>query len=262
MQQQTSPDLLTERRGSALWITINRPERRNALNANVFNGLIEAFATAETEPGIRAIVLTGAGEKAFCAGGDLKPETGVFTFDPAEPTTLPVNMSRAAVGCRLPIIGRINGHCFAGGVGLLAMCDIAIGVDTAKFALSEVKLGLFPMQILPLLQQVMPRRALVEMCLTGEAVDAQTAREYGLLTHVVSADQLDARVEAMVKSITYASPVAIRRGKNALKATASMSLDEAFSFVEGQILAVSLTEDVKEGRAAFNERRSPVWPGR
>jgi len=112
------------------------------------------------------------------------------------------------------------------------------------------------------LQEIMPRRALVDMCLTGDSVDAHTAREYGLLTHVVAADQLDARVEATIGSIVSGSPVAMRRGKYMLQTVATMSLEEALSFSEGQILALSLTEDAKEGKAAFNEHRTPVWPGR
>lgn len=254
-------DILTERKGPALWVTINRPERRNALNPDVFNGIRNAFEAAQTDRSIRVIVLTAVGDKAFCAGGDLKPEKGVFNFDPAEPTTLAVDTMRAAANCGVPIVGRINGHCMAGGLGLLAMCDIAIGVETAKFGLPEVKVGLFPIQIMPMLQEIMPRRALVDMCLTGESVDAQTAREYGLLTHVVAADQLDARVEATVQSLIAASPVALRRGKYALKAAASMSLDQALAFSEAQVLALTLTEDAREGKAAFNERRAPVWPG-
>ena len=260
--QQPSEDLLIDRRGPALWVTINRPERRNAINPNVFNGILRAYAMTEEDRTIRAVVLTAVGDKAFCAGGDLKPDKGIFTFDPAEPTTLPVNAMRAAANLRVPIIGRINGHCMAGGLGILAMCDIAVGVDTARFGLPEVKIGLFPMQILPVLQEIMPRRALVEMCITGESVDAHTAREYGLLSHVVSAAELDAKVAALIASIEYASPVAIRRGKYALKATIAMSLDEALAFSEGQIQAMMQTEDAAEGKLAFNERRKPNWPGR
>lgn len=246
-----------------LRITLNRPEVSNAMNTQMGLDMLAVWDSLCNDPGLyRCVILTGAGEKAFCAGGDLKPDKGIFTFDPAEPTTLPVNAMRAAANLRVPIIGRINGHCMAGGLGILAMCDIAVGVDTARFGLPEVKIGLFPMQILPVLQEIMPRRALIEMCITGESVDAHTAREYGLLSHVVSAAELDAKVAALIASIEYASPVAIRRGKYALKATIAMSLDEALAFSEGQIQAMMQTEDAAEGKLAFNERRKPIWPGR
>lgn len=255
-------ELILERRGSALWAIINREDRRNALNAAVFSGFTRSLEMAEEDQSIRSIVWTSVGEKAFCSGGDLKPEKGIFDFDPAEPTTIPVNLMRATTACRVPIIGRINGHCLAGGLGVLAMCDIAVGVTGARFGLPEVRIGLFPMQIYPMLQQIVPKRFLAELCLTGQPISAERAAEIGLLNAVVPYADLDARIEHLVKSIEEASPTAIRRGKYAVNAMKDMTLEQALAFSEGQIAVSAKTQDAAEGKRAFNEKRAPVWTHR
>lgn len=257
----TQTDLILEKRGTALWATINREERRNALTEDVFKGLMESVHMADEDKSIRSIVWTGAGDKAFCSGADLKPQKGLHAFDISVPSTLPVNVTRAVTRSRVPIIGRINGHCVAGGLGLLAMCDIAVGVEGAKFALPEVLRGIFPMQIYPVLQELMPQRVLTEMCLTGQPITAARAAEVGLLNYVVSLQDLDAKVGQLVDSIAQASPVAIHRGKLAMRAMAAMTLEQALSFSEAQVMIAVQTGDAAEGRLSFNEKRQPVWPG-
>ena len=259
---QASSDILLERKGPALWATINREERRNALTKDVFAGLMKSLQMAEEDRSIRAVVWTAVGDKAFCAGGDLKPGKSVFDFEPHEPTTTPVNAMRTVTNSRVPIIGRINGHCLAGGLGLLAMCDIAISTDAARFGVPEVRIGLFPMQIYPMLQEIVPRRALTEMCMTGQPITAAKALEYGLLNHVVPASELDNKVNELVTQLTEASPTALRLGKYAMRAMASMTLEQALAFSESQIKVMVQTEDAIEGKASFNEKRKPVWTGR
>jgi enoyl-CoA hydratase/carnithine racemase len=250
-----------ERRGSAFWITIDRPDKRNALNAAVIAGVRAGYAAAHADPDVRVIVLTGAGEKAFCAGADLQPGAA-FAFDPSQPTTDYADLLRAAHAATLPVVARVNGACLAGGIGLLCMADLAVAVDTAVFGLPEVKVGVFPMQVLSLLQRLVPRRLLLEWSLAGEPFDARAALDAGLLNHVVPADELDAKVAWLVARLADKSPTAIRRGKAALRAIASMSFDEAIAYTEGQIAILAGTEDAKEGLAAFNERRPPRWTGR
>ena len=258
----SSDEMILERRGSALWAIINREDRRNSLSPAVFEGLTESIRRSEEDRTIRSLVWTAVGEKAFCAGGDLKPTKGVFDFEQAEPTTRPVNVMRAVTNCRVPIIGRINGHCLAGGLGVLAMCDLAVGVDTANFGLPESRIGLFPMQIYPMLQEIVPRRFLAELCITGKPVSAARAVEIGLLNYSVPRAQLDERVNELVADVERASPTAIRRGKYAMRAMAGMTLDQALAFSESQIMVMVQTEDAKEGKLSFQERRDPVWTGR
>ena len=161
-----------ERRDGVQWIIINREERRNALNENVASGIIAGLDSAEADPSIRAVVLTGAGDKAFCAGGDLQPAADgtPFTIDAADPRHYVAGLLRRMDACRLPIIARVNGHALAGGFGLLCACDLAVAKEDALLGVSEVKVGLFPMMILPFLLRILPYRRLMELCVTGEPV--------------------------------------------------------------------------------------------
>jgi methylglutaconyl-CoA hydratase len=250
-----------ERRGHALWITIDRPDKRNAINAAVIEGLVEGYRLAEADPNVRAIVLTGAGSKAFCAGADLQPGKS-FAFDAARPNGPYADLLRLSQNMTKPAIARVNGACMAGGMGFLCMVDMAVAANTAQFGLPEVKVGVFPMQVLSLLQMLAPRRLIHEWCLTGEPFDAAAARSAGLVNYVVPADELDAKVDWLVNRVVDKSPTAIRRGKYAMRAIAAMSFDEAIAYTESQIALLAMTEDAKEGLAAFAEKRKPVWTGR
>lgn len=255
------PEVLLEQRGHALWITLNRPAKRNAINQAVIDGVREGYERAHADDGIRVIVLTGAGEKAFCAGADLQPGQG-FVFDYAKPNADYADLMRLAAASTVPSIARVNGVCMAGGMGLLCMTDMAVARDDIVFGLPEVKVGVFPMQVLSLLQRLVPARVLREWCFTGEPFDAASAREHGLINYAVPAAELDEKVEWLAGRITDKSPTAIRRGKYALHAIEAMSFEQAIAYTETQISTLALTEDAKEGLAAFNEKRKPNWTGR
>lgn len=246
----------------ALWLTIDRPEVRNALNDEVIEALTDALRRAPEDPAVRAVVITGAGDRAFCAGADLKTGARTFAFDPAQPSTSFANLLRAARACPLPLVARVNGHCLAGGMGLLAMCDMAVAASGARFGLPEVKVGLFPMQVAALLQGLIPQRKLAELCLTGEPISAPAALDMGLVSYVVEAAELDAQVRWLVARVADKSPTAIRRGKYALRAISDMTVEQALAYMEGQLVSLALTEDAAEGMLAFNEKRPPVWTGR
>jgi enoyl-CoA hydratase/carnithine racemase len=254
-------DVLHEPRGPAFWITINRPGRRNAIHQGVIDGIREGLRRAHADEGVRVIVLTGAGDQAFCAGGDLRPGEG-FAFDFSRPRLAYGELLREAQDATLPIVARINGACMAGGMGLAAMGDFAVASEHAVFGLPEVRLGLFPMQVLSLLQTLVPPRTVREWAFTGEPFSAAQACAAGLVNHVVPAAELDAKVQWLVDRIADKSPTAIRRGKAALRALAAMSFDEAIAYTEAQIGLLTLTEDAREGLAAFNAKRKPVWTGR
>lgn len=256
-----SDAVLLERRGAAFWITINRPDKRNAINAEVVQGIREGYAQAHAHPDVRVIVLTGAGDKAFCAGGDLQPDKG-FVFDHAQPHVPYADMLREAHQATLPSIARVNGVCMAGGMGLLCMTDMAVASEQALFGLPEVKVGVFPMQVMSLLQHQVPQRIVREWALTGEPFSASEALRAGLVNHVVPASELDVKTDALIQRLVDKSPSAIRRGKYALRAIESMGFEQAIAFTESQIALVAQTEDAKEGLAAFNEKRSPRWTGR
>jgi enoyl-CoA hydratase/carnithine racemase len=259
MTDTPPPDVRLERKGDALWIWIDREARRNALNPNVLAGIEAAAKTAADDPSIRALVLTGVGEKAFCAGADLSKGTGTFNAGLDDPTTDFGRLARVVRMAGVPIIARVNGACVAGGMGLLALCDLAIAADSARFGLPEVKVGVFPMQVLVFLRSMIGARHINALCLTGELIGAARAAEIGLINDVVPAAELDGAVEALIDKLRAASPVAVRRGKQAIFAMEMMAFPEALAFAEAQIALVSRTADAEEGLAAFNEKRKPRW---
>ncbi|NEW94668.1 enoyl-CoA hydratase/isomerase family protein [Rhodopseudomonas sp. BR0M22] len=254
--------VIIEKRESALWITINRPDKRNAINAGVVEGITSGWKQAHDDAEVRVIVLTGAGDKAFCAGADLQSTGAAFSFDFSKPNVDYADLLRLAQNATKPSIARVNGSCMAGGMGLLCMTDMAVAADNVVFGLPEVKVGVFPMQVMSLLQDIAPRRLIAEWALTGEPFDTQAALAAGLLNYAVPAAELDAKVEWLAKRLTDKSPTAIRRGKYAMRAISSMSFDESIAYTESQIALLAMTEDAKEGLKAFAEKRKPVWPGK
>src|ERR1700751_2058631 len=254
--------VIREKRGQAYWITINRPDKRNALNGDVIAGIARGYRTAHDDKEVRVIVLTGAGEKAFCTGADLQNTGGAFAADFSRPNVDYADLLRLSQNATKPAIARVNGVCMAGGMGLLCMTEMAIAADPVMFGLPEVKVGVFPMQVMSLLQGIAPRRLINEWAITGEPFDARTAQAAGLLNYVVPAAELDAKVDWLIGRIADKSPTAIRRGKYAMRAIASMSLDESIAYTESQIALLAMTEDAKEGMKAFGEKRKPVWTGK
>src|SRR6266568_7965864 len=224
-----------ERRGHAFWITINRPDTRNALNADVIAAIAKGYRDAHDDKDVRVIVLTGAGDKAFCAGADLQQTSAAFALDFSRPNVDYADLLRLAQNATKPAIARVGGVCMAGGMGLLCMTDMAVAADHVMFGLPEVKVGVFPMQVMSLLQSIAPRRLVSEWALTGEPFDARTAQAAGLLNHVVPAAELDAKVDWLISRIVDKSPTAIRRGKYAMRAIAAMSFDESIAYTESQI---------------------------
>jgi methylglutaconyl-CoA hydratase len=254
--------VVLEKRGPAFWITINRPQKRNAINGDVVAGISKGYRTAHDDPDVRVIVLTGSGDKAFCAGADLQNTGGAFAHDFSRPSVDYADLLRLAQNATKPSIARVNGVCMAGGMGLLCMTDMAVAVDNAIFGLPEVKVGVFPMQVMSLLQDIAPRRLINEWALTGEPFDARSAQAAGLLNHVVPSAELDSKIDWLIGRIIDKSPTAIRRGKYAMRAIASMSFDQSIAYTESQIALTAMTEDAKEGLAAFGEKRKPVWKGK
>lgn len=255
----TPHDLLSEQRGPVLWLTINREARRNAVSHGVLAAMAQAIQAAQTQRDIRAIVITGAGDKAFCAGADLQASQA-FTTDYSEPHGHVAQVLRAAKASTVPLIARVNGACMAGGMGLLSMCDLAVAARHAVFGLPEVKVGVFPAQVLSVMQHLIPRRKLAEMCLTGEPITATEALALDLVNYVD--DDVDARLQWLLERLLDKSPAAIRRGLYTMKKIEAMGFEETMAFTESQIALFTLTEDAKEGQQAFQEKRKPQWPGR
>ena len=255
-------DLIYELSDGIATVTLNRPERLNAISGGMLSSFSRAFREADHDRNVRVIVLTGAGDKAFCAGADLQNSGAAFAMDFSKPNVDYADLLRLSQNATKPAIARVGGVCMAGGMGLLCMTDMAVAADHVIFGLPEVKVGVFPMQVLSLLQSIAPRRLVSEWSMTGEPFDARTAQAAGLLNYVVPAAELDAKVDWLVSRLVDKSPTAIRRGKYAMRAIASMSFDESIAYTESQIALLAMTEDAKEGLKAFGEKRKPSWTGR
>ena len=255
----TGADLIAHQQDGVLRLTIQRESRRNAINPAVINALAAALTRANSDRSVRAIVLTGAGDKAFCAGADLQSGQS-FQFDYAEPTQGFANLLRLSRQMTVPMVARVNGACMAGGMGLLAMCDLAVAAPHAQFGLPEVKVGVFPAQVLSVLNGLIGARALTELCITGEPIGAEEALRLGLINRV--SEDLDEGVDALLNRFLDKSPAAIRRGLYLMKRVGAMSFEESMAFTESQIGLIALTEDAAEGQAAFREKRPPRWSGR
>lgn len=253
-----------ERRGDACRITIDRASEHNTMTDAVMEELRQAFGEAERMEGVRAVVLTGAGEQTFCAGGKLKPtaDGSPFALEPGRFDSPIAELFRAMDRCNLPIIARVNGGAFGGGVGLVCACDFAIAVDSARFGTTEARVGVFPMMILPLLMRVVSRRRLQEMCFLAERFSAQEALRLEIVNQVVPAPALDDAVDALVAKLAANSPVALRIGRRAFAAMTDLPLADALTLAQTILPVLSQSEDTREGMRAFAERREPVWTNR
>ncbi len=259
-----SDPVLIERRGAVQWITINREERRNALNEQVVRTIDAGVVRAMADSEVRAIVLTGAGDRAFCAGADLQKNADGFAFavDFSRPRHYMVDLFKRLQECTLPVIARVNGHVMAGGFGLLCACDMAVAADDIRIGTTESKVGVTPMMILPYMLRVLPQRRLQEMCITGEQFTAKELLDWGVVNYVVPRAELGTKLDWLLGRITDKSPTAIRLGKQAYNAMRDMSLRESLEYAQAMVPVMSSTQDAKEGMAAFQEKRLPKWTGR
>ena len=251
-----------ETSGERATITIDDEERRNALTNVAMVELTKAMRRACADDAVRVIVVTGAGDQAFSAGGDL---SGGFVDEPlaehGERGAL-AELFRAMRRCPKPVLARVNGHAFGGGIGLIAAADLAVCVDHAQLGTPEITVGLWPMMVTAVLKPLVPRRALLEMMLVGRRFDAVEAEQLGLINRVVTASDLDTAVDEMVVRLAAQSPSAIALGKQAFYAVEDMDIDTAFDHLHNGLTAIATTEDAAEGIAAFNEKRPPKWKGR
>lgn len=235
-------------------ITLDSPENRNALSSRLLEQLTLALDAAVADDDVRVVVLTGAGN-TFCAGADLKDPPG---NTPGQRFGFPTIL-QTILTCAKPVVARINGHVRAGGMGLVAACDIAIAPDDGTFAFSEVRIGVIPAIIAVVCQPVMTPRAFRRHVITGAVFDAAEAARCGLITAAVPRAELDQAVAAAAEDLRLAAPGAIARSKTLIDELPRKPIDEQWTWTAG-ISAVQFQEpDAVEGIAAFRERRTPSW---
>lgn len=247
-----------EVRNGIAWLTINRPEARNSLNKAVRDGLFDGVRRFNDDRQAKVLVLTGAGDKAFCAGGDLKEMS-------EEQLTVPpvdfVPQFGRNVTVDKPTIAAVNGVAFAGGFLLAQTCDLCVASTTAKFAITEVKVGRGSPWAAPL-PLMIPRRIAMELVLTGAPISAARAHEIGLVNRLAEPTDLHAAAQEFAEQIAANAPLSVAAGKQTATLTAQHPLREAFELAESIWEPVYLSQDAQEGMAAFKEKRSPQWKGR
>jgi enoyl-CoA hydratase/carnithine racemase len=251
-------DLLYEVRDGAARLTLNREAQRNAISLEMIDLFGEYLDRAEADDQVRALVLTGAGDKAFCSGADLgQGAEGALSGARRYGRLL----------CRLrtypkPLLARLNGHCLAGGMGLMLACDIVYAREGIKLGTPEARVGLFPMIIAALIQRNAPRKKALEMMLTAEPITPVQAEAMGLITRTVPAAELDATVERAVAAIRLNAPLALRNGRRALAEIEGLGFEESIELLCGRLDELLHTEDAVEGLTAFFQKRAPQWKGR
>ncbi len=254
--------ILYEKRDHIAFITLNRPQVLNALNDKLRQELAGAFDDARRDDGVRVVILTGSGDRAFSAGLDLKEFSAAQTA-PVERRESRLRRVDPMESCEKPIIGAINGLAYGGGTEMALRCDVRIASERATFALAEVRRGLIPgsggTQRLP---RAIPRAVAMEMILTGDAIDAQEAFRVGLVSRVVPHEQLMAEAEKVARAICARAPVAVRFAKEAVSKGLDMTLEQGLRLEGDLSTLLGTTEDAREGPRAFAEKREPVWQGR
>jgi len=247
--------------GEVAWLTLNRPRARNALSVGLMTALQDAIDACARDDAIRVVVIAGAGP-SFCAGHDLRELRA--NPDRAAHEALFAQCSRlmtSIVRLPKPVIARVHGVATAAGCQLVASCDLAIAAETARFATPGVNIGLFCSTPMVALSRAVGRKAAMEMLLTGDMVDAATARALGLVNRVVPDADLDDTVAALAAQIAGKSPLTLAIGKEAFYRQAELPLDEAYAYAAAAMTRNMMARDAAEGIDAFLEKRDPVWSG-
>ncbi len=254
--------LEVEQRGAVRWIWLNRPEYRNAFNDGLVAEISAAFADVEASSDTRVVVVAARGP-AFCAGADLNWMRSMASFSHADNHADALKVARmfhAVHSCSRPVIGRVQGDAFGGGVGLAAACDIVVAAESANFVLSEVKLGLVAATISPHVVRAMGAREAARYMLTAEKFDASRARELGLVQEIVAAEALDAEVERLVRHLLAASPAALAATKRLLADVVEAPMDDVLLAATAKCIAdARVSPEGREGIAAFLDKRAPSW---
>jgi enoyl-CoA hydratase/carnithine racemase len=264
MEPRNYRKILVARDGAIATITLNNPERRNAIGPEMINELRWALSDAASEDGVRVIVLTGAG-KAFCAGGDFA------AIQSGEDMALPplddgssdyANLLPAMMNLGKPIVAKVNGHAMGGGLGLVAASTFAIASTAANLGTPEVEVGLFPMMIMAVLTRNVPRRRLTQMMLLGERMEAHEAVEWGLLNACYPPEALESNVKDLCDALAAKAPLAIKHGLQALYAQDTRTMEDALPMLREKLGVLLGTEDAREGLMAFMQKRKPEWKNR
>jgi enoyl-CoA hydratase/carnithine racemase len=263
MSQRSYEQVAYEVADGVATVTLNNPEKRNMLSGQMLTELVAAMEEARDSDAVRAVVLTGAGQKVFCSGADLGGfAADVPLIEKHFASDLFLEFFRLMPQLGKPSLCAANGHVLAGGMGLALSCDLVIAKEGATFGTPEINVGAFPYMIMAIIYRNVPRKKVNEMMLLGERLSAEQAVEYGLANRVVAAGEFDAAVADWAAKLAAKSPVLMRLGHDAMYRQQDMAVDDALEFLRSQLSLTFTTEDIVEGVTAFFEKRDPQWKGR
>lgn len=248
--------------GGTARLTIDREAARNALSPGVVAGLIAGLERADADAQVRCVVLTGAGTRVFCAGGDLGGMSGDGFLSGHDGRRAYGLLLQKFQQVKKPTVARVNGHALAGGLGLVLACDLAVAVSEAGFGTPEIDRGLFPMMLMALLQRHLGRKRALELVLTGDRLTAAQALEWGLVNRVVPAAELEVATKALADKLAGKSQAILALGRRAFFTAEDLPVAQAVEFLAGQLSLNVLTEDAAEGVTAFLEKRPAKWNDR
>ncbi|MBB1020859.1 MULTISPECIES: enoyl-CoA hydratase [Dietzia] len=256
----STPYVLVEDAGPIARVTLNRPERRNPLSLQMMREATAAIRALGDDPDCRVVVLTGSGP-ALSAGHEISEMVERTLEQEREVFSVCVDLMESIQAIRQPVIAEVQGHAVAAGCQLVATCDLAVAVDTARFGTPGVKIGLFCSTPMVAVSRNIGRKRAMQMLLTGETIDATTAVEWGLINESVPADRLRARVDELATQIADASPLTLEIGKQAFYRQIDLPQDEAYREMAETMATNAVTCDAQEGMSAFLEKRTPQWRG-
>ncbi len=257
-----SDDLLYEVKDNVAFLTINREARRNAISLEMIRYFLDRLGEMDLDDAVRAVCLTGAGEKAFCSGADLGVSLAKQDKNPLSGPKLYATLLKDMAKFPKPLVARINGPCIAGGMGLMLACDMVIARDDTYFRLPEVNVGIFPMMVGALLYRNLPRKKAMDLVLTGRKIPALEAERLGMISRAVGPHRLDSEVGDTLKYLTSMSPMGTRLGKQAFAAMSDMPFEAAVDYLSEALGKVIATKDAAEGMQAFMEKRAPKFTGK
>jgi len=261
-QNPESNMIQIDQQNAVATVTLNNPAKRNRLSIQAMSDLCNAFQNLNSNPDIRVVVITGSGDKAFCAGADLGEFDRPGIVSQRKQNLAYRNLCLALYNMQKPVVARVNGAAVAGGMALVTLSHLAVASTTARFGTPEIQVGAFPNMVMSAILRAIPKKAAMKLILLGEIIDAAEALEMGLVNAVVTGDLLDKTVANIVDRLAAKSSAIFGLGLDSVRVSSDMPYPQALEYLCEMATIIRNTDDCQEGAKAFLEKREPIWKGR